>query len=152
VVEIAGSDSFARGLGSLKKWLSNDLGNLSSHVNFLGHLNADDLGLAYDRAWVVIIPSRWDNFPTVLLEAMTRGKPVVASSNGGMPEMLENTLCSTASPATNEFTNRIEKLFLDPVFRKQAGDSLRRKAEREYSPEVVVQKYISTIYNFVENR
>ena len=55
----------------------------------------------------MILPSRWDNFPTVLLEAMARSRPVVSSPNGGMPEMLEGTLCQAVDPSTPAFADEV---------------------------------------------
>jgi glycosyltransferase involved in cell wall biosynthesis len=145
ILEIAGDDSFARGIGSMKEWLINKLGRLAPHVRFQGRLNEDQRDVAYGRAWVVIIPSRWDNFPTVLLEAMARGKPVVASPHGGMPEMLEGTLCKTALPESEEFVNLTACLLEDASRRKAAGDSLRSRARLAYSPETIVGTYVDTL-------
>ena len=144
-LEIAGDDSYARGIGSLRKWLVNRLGDLKGHVKFLGKLDREQLEHAYGRAWVVLLPSRWDNFPTVLLEAMIRGKPVVASPHGGMPEMLGGTLCGTAPPEGRDFINLVANLLRDSSLRKLAGESLKKKAKEAYAPEVIVKDYIGTL-------
>jgi glycosyltransferase involved in cell wall biosynthesis len=100
---------------------------------------------AYRRAWIVIIPSRWDTFPTVMLEAMSLGKPVVASPHGGMPEMLENTLCRALLPESKAFTQQIELLLSDARRRHEAGESLRRKALAAYAPDRIVSRYLAFI-------
>ncbi len=113
ILEIAGGDSYARFLGSTQKWLVRELGINAGHVKFLGHLDREDLEKAYSRSWVVIVPSGWDTFPTVVLESMARGIPVVASPNGGMVEMLEDTLNPIADPASPEFTEELERILGD---------------------------------------
>ena len=50
----------------------------------------DELGEFYERADLCIVASRWDNFPNTCLEAMSCGKPVLASDQGGMAEIIED--------------------------------------------------------------
>lgn len=144
-LEIAGGDAYARGLGSLKKWLVGQIGDLAQYVSFLGHLEQRELIAAYARAWVVIMPSRWDNFPTTLLEAMSLGKPAVASPHGGMPEMLQDTLCPTALPESPAFAAHIKRFLGDGQLRRAAGDSMRLKAASVYSPQEIVSRYLDFV-------
>jgi len=144
-LEIAGSDAYARGLGSLKAWLLKQLGSLASHVTFLGQLDSLELEEAYKRAWVVLLPSRWDNFPTVVLEAMSYGKAVVASPHGGMVEMLQGTLCSVAEPESGKFIQEITRLLGSDVLRKDVGRSMYDKACRAYAPDVVAAAYLDFV-------
>lgn len=141
IIEFAGGDSYARGLGYLKQWLIKEAGELAGHFCFLGHLNKEELHAAYERSWVVILPSRWDNFPTVVLEAMSHQKPVVTSPHGGMPEMLACTLCKSVCPESAEFSDEIALLLRDAVLRKAAGVSMLEKAVKEYAPNVVAASY-----------
>ncbi|MBO9342260.1 MAG: glycosyltransferase [Roseiflexus sp.] len=41
-----------------------------------------------ERAWAVIVPSVWENYPNVCIEAMSLGKLVIASTSGGQAEMI----------------------------------------------------------------
>lgn len=149
-IEIAGEDSYARGIGSLKQWLIKEAGQLADHLCFLGHLDKEALDAAYDRSWAVIVPSRWDNFPTVVLEAMNHHKPVVASPNGGMPEMLAGTLCKIARPDTDEFSEEIACLLGDASLRKAAGNSMYEKAVKTYAPDVVASSYAHFVERFMK--
>jgi glycosyltransferase involved in cell wall biosynthesis len=141
LLEIAGNDSFARGLGSMRAWLSSRLGDSIAHVRFLGNLDEWDLDAAYRRAWVVVAPSRWDNFPGSVLEAMIRGKAIVSSHNGGMPEMLEGTSCVIEDPSKGIFVDRVIAFLSDSRSRNLAGESARQKALKDYSPETIVRRY-----------
>ena len=63
----------------------------SSNIKHLGKLtNAYALVLAYNAADVLVIPSREDNLPNVMLEALCCGTPVIAFNNGGMQEIVQN--------------------------------------------------------------
>ncbi|NTW87974.1 MAG: glycosyltransferase family 4 protein [Desulfobulbaceae bacterium] len=142
---IAGDDSYARGLGSLRRWLMKRLGTLTDHVEFTGRLGREALMDRFDRAWLVIVPSLWDTFPTVVLEAMSRAKPVVASVHGGMAEMLENTLCKTALPGSEQFLQEVVTLLSDRALRQAAGRSMLTKARISYAPEIVARQYLEQI-------
>lgn len=142
---IAGSDSYARGLGSLKDWLIQRFHDDISKVSFAGNLSTVDLVKMYDTAWVVIIPSRWDNFPSVALESMAREKPIVASPHGGMPEMLENTRNIIAAPECEDFPKGICTFLRNKSFRQSAGINGLKRLKRVYAPKVVADVYVSFV-------
>lgn len=147
-LEIVGGDSYARFIGSTKRWLLRKLGKRNKYVNFLGTISPAALDEAYRRAWVVIVPSRWDTFPTVVLEAMIRGKAVVASPHGGMPEMLSETHGAIADPAEFHFSKAVADFLDDPAKRQRAGESALKKAHDAYNPQKVLSHYL-TILNSV---
>ena len=142
-LEIAGDDSYARGLGSLRAWLLSRLGEVGPHVHFLGKLDGDAMAKAYGRAWVVILPSRWDNFPMVVLEAMVRERAVVSSPHGGMPEMLAETGCRIALPEAPDFAGQVVAFLKDRDLRRRAGQSARDRALALYGPARVAQQYLA---------
>jgi glycosyltransferase involved in cell wall biosynthesis len=59
-------------------------------VTFIGRLDGVALAAAYQRASVVALPTYHDSFPTVLVEAMSTGRPVVSTSVGGIPTLVTN--------------------------------------------------------------
>jgi len=61
---------------------------ISSRVRFLGFRG--DVELLMDAADLLVLPSLWEGLPMVLLEAMARSKPAIASSVGGIPELIED--------------------------------------------------------------
>ncbi len=145
VLEIAGGDGYACGLGPLRRWLVKQLGADAHAVKFLGVLGAAELDAAYRRAWVHILPSRWDNFPNAVLDAMMREVPVVASPHGGMPEMLAGTDSPVEDPASAVFATAVIRLLGDAARRRALGKVLRTHALARYSPSVVVNQYIRTV-------
>lgn len=141
VLEIAGVDEYARGIGSVQRWLQKRFAGLGGAVRFLGAVDPDTIPEVLERAWVHITPSRWDNFPVVVQESMVTGTPVVASPWGGMPEMLEGTRCTIADPSTPAFADAVIALLRDPVLRAAVGSSARAKALKAYAPDVIVKKF-----------
>jgi len=89
------------GDGSRRGWLEQralSLG-LSPRVQFVGQL--DDVGPLLAAADGVILPSRWEGLPLVLLEAMARGRPIVATAVGGVADALEDGVSGTLVPAND---------------------------------------------------
>jgi len=144
-LEIAGADTYARGLGSIRKWLEKRFGGDNDNVRFLGRIEADHMRTVFQRARVVIVPSRWDNFPTVILEAMRYARPVVASIHGGMPEMLKETLSKVCDPENNSFTDAIKEFLFDDEYTNLCGQSMRKKLLNTYTPEKIVKNYVQVI-------
>lgn len=59
-------------------------------VRFVGYAQPADMVRHYDAARVVVVPSRWpEPFGMVGVEALRRGRPVVAARHGGIPEWLD---------------------------------------------------------------
>ncbi len=69
--------------------LRRELG-LGDFVNFLGALPQDKLRLWYNAAEVVVVPSRYESFGMVALEAMASGTPVIASDVGGLSTLVRD--------------------------------------------------------------
>lgn len=69
---------------------------LGDHVRFLGQL--EEVGPLLLAADAVVLPSRWEGLPLTLLEALARGRPVVASAVGGVPEVVEDGVSGRLVP------------------------------------------------------
>lgn len=61
---------------------------LSSVVHFLGRVSHDILHQYYNLADVLVLPSKMEGVPMVILESLACGTPVVASSVGGIPDLV----------------------------------------------------------------
>ncbi len=142
-LEIAGADGYARGIGSLRKWLEMKFCKDINSVHFHGHVPSFKMPHLFQQSQAVVVPSRWDNFPTVILEAMKFGVPVVASPYGGMPEMLKGTGCIICDPASDEFSVQVERLVSDSFHSEKLAESMKKKMLLEYTPEKVVDQYCS---------
>jgi colanic acid/amylovoran biosynthesis glycosyltransferase len=61
---------------------------LEDRVMLLGHVRREQMGSLYDRADLVVLTSRSEGIPLVLMEAMARGKIVLAPAITGIPELV----------------------------------------------------------------
>ncbi len=81
--------------------LCQDLG-LDEMVVFLGKRGQDTLPYYYSAAEVVVMPSHYESFGMVALEAMACGKPVIASRVGGLAFLVKEgdtgLFCSFSRP------------------------------------------------------
>src|ERR1700733_11528185 len=62
--------------------------NLEAQVQLAGHLSEHQLETYYAGADLVVLTSRSEGIPLVLMEAMARGKPVLAPAITGIPELV----------------------------------------------------------------
>lgn len=61
---------------------------LAGAVTFPGAMPARK---AFDKARVLVIPSRWESFPYIVLEAAAAGIPLITTNVGGIPEIVRGT-------------------------------------------------------------
>jgi L-malate glycosyltransferase len=71
---------------NLQEQLIND--NLIDDVTFYGQLEKEKIGALMQNTLFFVLPSTYENLPCVIIEAQACGLPVIASSVGGVPEMV----------------------------------------------------------------
>jgi glycosyltransferase involved in cell wall biosynthesis len=78
-----------------------------------------------------------DNLPTVIMEAMAAGLPVVSTPLGGIPEMVEDGINGTLVPERDPaaIATAIERLLDDPASARNLGDRSRQIAREKFSIE-----------------
>jgi glycosyltransferase involved in cell wall biosynthesis len=93
---------------------------VGSRVRFLGQLDRAEIAVAYERADVVVFPVSWEEpWGLVPLEAMAKGRPVIATGRGGSSEYLrhqENCLIFEAED-DEALAAALKRLAADTVLR-----------------------------------
>lgn len=75
---------------------------VAQHVELLGPVSpGEQLRAVYDGAGVFVLPSLSEGTPKVILEAMSRGIPVIATEVGGIPDMIEHEVNGLLVPPGN---------------------------------------------------
>jgi glycosyltransferase involved in cell wall biosynthesis len=121
---------------------------IESRVRWMGRV--PDPGPLMLAADVFVLPSRWEGLPLTLLEAMARGRAVVASSVGGIPEVVadgENGVLVPAGDA-GALASALERIIESPALRQKLGEGARESVERGYTWDGVVEAF-ETIYDEV---
>ena len=72
--------------------LDNSLPKNTETVTYLGWVDNKDIDAYYQACDAVIMPSRWEGFGLVAIEAMRNSKPVIASNMGALPELIKNNI------------------------------------------------------------
>jgi glycosyltransferase involved in cell wall biosynthesis len=75
---------------------------LSDFVRVVGSVSRNTLANHYLDAHVVVVPSRDDPLPTVVLEAMACGRPVVGTDTGGLRFLIEHETTGLLVPVNDE--------------------------------------------------
>jgi glycosyltransferase involved in cell wall biosynthesis len=104
---------------------------LDAVFDFRGQV--DNLPPLFAACDVVILPSRSEGVPLVILEALASARPVVASKVGSIPEVVDSScgiLIDQPSPA--EFARAIHSLLDQPELREKMGAAGRRKIEANH--------------------
>jgi glycosyltransferase involved in cell wall biosynthesis len=124
---------------------------LSPYVSFLGDCyDIPELLAALD---IVILPSTSESMPNVVLEAMSAGRPVIASAIGGCTELIDHGRTGLLFPSGNShaLAEQILLLLGRPELRADLGRAARRHAETEFDMNVAV-KNLEAIYDELLDR
>jgi glycosyltransferase involved in cell wall biosynthesis len=108
----------------------------------LGFLTREELERRYERAAIVVCPSRSEGFGIVCAEAMAHGKPVVASSVGGLVNLVEHERTGLLVPPRDPQALRaaLDRLLADRPLRLRLGAAGREKIIAGYSWGKVVRE------------
>ena len=131
------------GEGSLRAALERSVAErgLADHVRFLGMV--EEIGPLLSAADAVVMPSRWEGLPLTLLEALARGRPVVASAVGGIPEVIEDRVSGRLVPAGDvaALTEALEWLHRRADLAAALGREGAARVRESFTWERVVQAF-----------
>ncbi len=103
-------------------------------VTFLGAKDQDTLQYYYSAATVVVVPSYYESFGMVALEAMACGTPVIAAEVGGLAYLVQDGVTGFHVPDRDpiELAERICLLLHNPALRDEMSEAAVQRA-REYA-------------------
>jgi glycosyltransferase involved in cell wall biosynthesis len=130
------------GEGELKDQLKHQVqkSNLDGRIMFTDIRNdIPEILSAFD---IFLSPSLWEGLPNVVLEAMAAGKPVVATSVGGTPEVVVDGLTGLLVPPHKPKALANSTLFLceNPKIQKSMGQAGRERVIKHFSIEQMVKQ------------
>ena len=115
---------------------------IEEEVHFLGFVDPTKMPVHYASADLFVLPSARESFPLVLLEAMASGLPVVATTVGGVPEMvLEGETGLLVPPNDPEaLAEAINSLLAEPARMRAMGAKGRERVEEYYTWDRVAER------------
>jgi glycosyltransferase involved in cell wall biosynthesis len=127
--------------------MSNNL-NISEYVKFVGFIKEIYSYISFFD--ILVIPSLWEGFPVIALEAMAMKKPIVATNSGDIPIIINNgsngLIVEPKDPSS--MANAIIYLLNNPQIRQNMGENGYKKIIKEYTLDKMVQKYAEIYKNF----
>ena len=133
------SEEMARVKGLCKELGVDDL------VVFVGKKAQETLPYYYSAADILIMPSYYESFGMVALEAMACGTPVIASQVGGLPFVVQNGITGFVVPggSPEALTKTLIKLMTQPDLRAKMGQQAANYA-LNYSWELISKRIADT--------
>jgi D-inositol-3-phosphate glycosyltransferase len=112
----------------------------------------DELPCYYNAASVCIVPSYYESFGLVALEAMACGVPVIASRVGGLKETVQDGRTGYLIPwrCPEPFAERLDLLLTNEPLRRSLGEEARQVAQAYRWPEIAAQ--VEDVYHELVSR
>jgi glycosyltransferase involved in cell wall biosynthesis len=147
-LEIVGGGSEDRVLRNLVARLG-----LWHEVRFVGVLDRPAVAERYRQADLFTLPSSAEAFGNVFAEALASGLPIVGSTTGGIPDLVEHgTNGLLVEPGdVNELAGAIRSLGNDPDLREKMSRRNRAKVEAMLEWAQVTKRYLS-VYEALRHR
>ena len=89
---------------------------IAHRVRFMGECLQEDVVTCMRGYAAIVIPSRWEGFPYVVLDACAAGVPVIAARVGGIPDIIQDGINGVLFPANDAqaLSNAIAMLLQNP--------------------------------------
>jgi glycosyltransferase involved in cell wall biosynthesis len=110
---------------------------LTEAVSFIGHVKARH---GFSKGGLLVVPSRGDSMPYVVIEAAAAGIPMVAANVGGIPEIFgSHTEALFAANIVSAMADAIEIALEDPEAAQARAKSLRERIFLHFSQKAMVE-------------
>ncbi len=127
---------------------------LGEHVFFTGEVRPDETAGLLSLADISVLPSLSEGLSNTILESMALGLPVVATSVGGNPEIVEHGKTGFLVPpaAPEALAEAILKLLKNPDMRRLMGENGRRVIRERFSLDLMVRRYEDIISYVIQRK
>jgi len=116
--------------------------DLEGRVHFLG--NRPDARELLNDAEIMLLPTKAEALPLVVLEAMWAGKPVVASHVGGVAEAVVGGVTGLLIPPgdLSAWSAAVSQLLDDSALRERYGSAGRDRVQERFSGDAMTESYL----------
>ena len=119
---------------------------VAAMIEWAGHRAGPDKEEWFRSVVALVVPSNaWENFGLVALEALTRGRPVVATEFGGLPDVVQDRESGRLVPLgrPRELAEGILDLLSDLDRARAWAEEGRRRALARFTPELHVERLLA---------
>ncbi|HEX5776326.1 MAG TPA: glycosyltransferase family 4 protein [Caulobacteraceae bacterium] len=119
-------------------------GGIADKVTFAGWLSEPQIGALLATADIFVLPSRAENQPIAILEAMARGLPVVSTTIGAIPEQVEEGVSGLLVPPgeAQPLADALARLIARPAEREVMGAAGHALYQRRFSIEACAGAFL----------
>jgi glycosyltransferase involved in cell wall biosynthesis len=123
---------------------------LADAVRFIGHVKAR---YGFSKGSLLVVPSRGDSMPYVVIEAAAAGIPMVAANVGGIPEIFGSHTNALFTPNNaTAMADAIETALKDPAASLERAKSLRERIFLHFSQKAMVEGVLAGYRDAFANR
>lgn len=128
--------------------LDNTVPKSTDKTTYLGWIDSKDIDAYYQACDAVVMPSRWEGFGLVAIEAMRNSKPVIVSNVGALPELIKENFTGNIFDINNEASLKNILMHLDKEKISILGKNGRNVYLQKFIDKIFVNK-IYKIYKFL---
>jgi glycosyltransferase involved in cell wall biosynthesis len=141
------------GKGPEKTNIENKIENLGieNNVKLVGFVIDSELPMYYAYCNLFVLHSIYEAFGIVLLEAMASEKPVISTTVGGIPEVVQHGKSGILVPPKNAtaLATAIIKLLSDSKSAEEMGQYGRKLTEIEFNWDIIAKKYLEMYVDLI---
>jgi len=135
-------------IGSLEKQVETH--GLGGSVRFIGHVKAR---FGFSKGKLLVVPSRGDSMPYVVIEAAAAGIPMIAANVGGIPEIFgEHANALFAPNSVGAMADAIESALDDPAAATARAKTLRERIVMHFSQKAMVEGVLAGYHEAFADR
>ena len=118
--------------------------HLGEHIHLEGLQSHLEMPRYFRMSQIFVLPSAYEGFPLVVLEALASGLPCIASNVGGIQAVIENGVNGYLVPPkdASELSFKIIELMSNPEVVKEMGKNAREKVKDHYSWDKIADRTI----------
>jgi len=149
-----GFDLAIAGKGELSGWLEERHSNSEAmeHISVLGLVSDAEKRWLYENSAAIAIPSRFEGLPTVLLESMHSGTPVVMADVNGLGRMVDECGCGLSVPSEDppSLASAMTEIAFADSSTKDNMRTAGKEAAREYQWDKITDRVIDVYRRVVQ--
>ncbi|MCX6248648.1 MAG: glycosyltransferase [Bacteroidetes bacterium] len=122
----------------------NELREALPEAIFLGWVDHTELPGIYSSADLLILPSRFDTFSCVVLEALSCGLPVIACKTKGPKDIILEGTNGYLVNSNPEFIEKMNGFFRDKTTQAEFRENALRRA-KQYNKEIIIKRFLQQV-------
>ncbi len=148
-VAYVGRDSFEKGIDILKSIESKINGNVVYCVN----KSWEETMTILKSSSLLVVPSRMESLPTVIKEAFYLKIPVIATSVGGIPELITNNVTGLLSEPENSqsLLKKINELLIDKTLQQKLSSNAYDLVMSNFTWDKILPNYVKFYEDILKN-